>query len=453
MNKASNSQNHSNVVGINKRLGVYRYYCKRVSATETLPNGKNRTVDKMMIMLEQKKNGYAISVVHPISEFIHLPLKKGGIPSIKTQEQIANSIVNFLNFVFIENHTKYKLSSVKDLLFEHGEDYLNVYGLMGRNNAPVKKETVKRCEWNLTRLYYFLAKKDILNHITINDFDFKEYTYEVLEVKRKPESPFINVNYPNDEEETFLIHDLPHELIIPFIQTAYTYTPRIALGVAFQCFGGLRAGEVVNIARTGITPSGEFGLYGFQVIIKNRNFRPELKDIKGKGTVKKQRRQGIFPFNGELLQLLYKTHIEKYKPTDGSNALFSNRDGKAMEKFTYQREFGKLKNKFLTLLLEAKDPLLRTYGLELSSAKWSTHIGRGIFSNLIAAEATNVLQVMTARGDNNPMSSITYLNNTDKMLRLLKGNYDDMYMDLLEAKEEIISELKLNSRDRKKKDD
>lgn len=76
MNKASNSQNHSNVVGINKRLGVYRYYCKRVSATETLPNGKNHTVDKMMIMLEQKKNGYAVSVVHPISEFIHLPLKK-----------------------------------------------------------------------------------------------------------------------------------------------------------------------------------------------------------------------------------------------------------------------------------------------------------------------------------------------------------------------------------------
>ncbi|MCX2839883.1 hypothetical protein OQ279_17290, partial [Salinimicrobium sp. MT39] len=49
-----------------------------------------------------------------------------------------------------------------------------------------------------------------------------------------------------------------------------------------------------------------------------------------------------------------KTHIEKYKPTDGSNALFSNRDGKAMEKFTYQREFRKLKNRFLTLLLESK---------------------------------------------------------------------------------------------------
>lgn len=112
-----------------------------------------------------------------------------------------------------------------------------------------------------------------------------------------------------------------------------------------------------------------------------------------------------------------------------------------------------MKNRFLTLLLESKDPLLRTYGLELSSAKWSTHIGRGIFSNLISAEANNVLQVMTARGDDNPMSSITYLNNTDKMLRLLKGNYDDMYMDLLELKEEVISELKLNSRDRKKKDD
>ncbi|MFJ7738754.1 hypothetical protein ACIQ2D_20800 [Lysinibacillus sp. NPDC097287] len=450
MNKASSS--HSKIVGINKRLGVYRYYCKRVSATETLPNGKNHIVDKIMIMLEQKKSGYAVSVIHPISEFIHLPLKKGGIPSLKTQEQIANSIVNFLNFVFIEGQTKYKLSSIKDLLFEHGEDYLNVYGLVGRNNAPVKKETVKRCEWNLTRFYYFLVQKNILNYITIDDFDLKEYNNDALEVKRKPESPFINVNYPNDEEQENLIHDLPRELIIPFIQTAYTYTPRIALGVAFQCFGGLRVGEVVNIARTGITPSGEFGLYGFQIKIQNRDFRPELKNIKGKGTVKKRRRQGVFPFNGDLLQLLYKTHIEKYKAIDGTNALFSNRDGKAMEKFTYQREFRKLKNKFLTLLLESKDPLLRTYGLELSSAKWSTHIGRGIFSNLIAAEATNVLQVMTARGDDDPTSSIRYLNNTDRMLRLLKGNYDDMYMSLLEVKEEVISELKLNSRNRKKDD-
>ncbi|MGG4263918.1 hypothetical protein [Peribacillus simplex] len=444
MDSKLTNNNTKKVIEFNRRIEEYRFYQESIMVKKILMNGKEITEERILIMLEQSKNGIKKRVVHPVTEFIHRPLKRGGIPHIKTQNQVANYIVNFLNYILIEQHHIYKLNSISELCFEQGEGYLTAYGQTGRNknNTPIQKSTVKRCESYLTQFYYFLAKKNVLKSITINDFDFTEYTYDDLSINRVPESPFNFVEYPNNnaEIEKKLIHDIPKELIIPFILTALSHTPRIALGVAFQCFGGVRVGEVVNITKTGLTPSGEFGKFGFQLKLQNRNFRPDLKSISGRGTPKKKRRQGIFPFNGELLQMLYKNHLKSYKATDGSNALFVNKNGKAMAKFSYQYYFDKLKDRFLLVLGESENPLLVNYGVELSSAKWSTHICRGIFSNLIAEDAQNVLQVMSARGDNNPLSSLTYLNGSPKMLNILKDNYNDMYVDLLQKREEIHRE-------------
>jgi hypothetical protein len=431
-----------NVLRFNKRIDEYKFLQESVKIKSRLMNDKDLVEEKILIMLEESKNGMKKRVVHPVTEFIHRPLNRGGMPDIKTQAQIANYIVNFLNFILIENYHVYKLNSLSEIGFKHGSEYLTAYGQTGRhkNNNPIQKSTVERCEKYLTRFLYFLATKNVLKYVTVEDFEFREYSYDDLSIKRVPESPFYDVIYPDDNAriDKKLIHDIPKELIIPFIQTALSYTPRIALGVVFQCFGGLRVGEVVNISRTALTPSGEFGKYGFKVKIQKRDFRPDLKSITGRGTPKAVRRQGIFPFNGELLQILYKNHINSYKATDGSNALFVNANGKAMAKFSYQYYFSKLKGKFLQTLEESESVLIKNYAIELSSAKWDTHICRGIFSNLIAEDAENVLQIMSARGDKDPLSSLTYLNGTKKMLDILKDNYNDMYVELLEKRNQII---------------
>lgn len=437
--------NIDNVTGFNKRIGVYKFFNKSIKVATTLINGKEITEERILIMVEQSKNGVKKTVVHPITEFIHTPLKTGGIPSIKTQNQVANYIVNFLNFILIENYHIYKVNNITGLLFEHGTEYLTTYGQTGRTNKakPIKKSTVQRCEKYLTQLYYFLAKKNVLKHITVKDFDFTDYTYDDLSIKKIPESPFNRVQYPNTntENDINLIHDIDTELIIPFILTANEYTPRIALGVAFQCFGGLRVGEVVNITTTGITPCGNYGEFGFQIKLQDRNFRPELKSISGNGTVKKKRRQGIFPFfDGKLLQMLYKKHLKKYKATDGSNALFSNTKGQAMPKFTYEYYFNKLKEQFLKKLGESENSTLRNHGLVLKSCKWSTHIGRGIFSNLVAEQAQNILQVMSYRGDTNAQSSLPYVLGTNKSKKKLTENYNDMYTDILKTYQKIMGE-------------
>ena len=52
----------------------------------------------------------------------------------------------------------------------------------------------------------------------------------------------------------------------------------------------------------------------------------------------------------KMLEKLYKNHIDKYIATDDSNALFVNKDGKAMADFSYRYYFNKLKHKFLERL-------------------------------------------------------------------------------------------------------
>lgn len=44
--------------------------------------------------------------------------------------------------------------------------------------------------------------------------------------------------------------------------------------------------------------------------------------------------------------MLYRNHIENYPPMDGSDALFVNRDGKAMSGQSYRAYFSKLKRIF-----------------------------------------------------------------------------------------------------------
>ena len=67
--------------------------------------------------------------------------------------------------------------------------------------------------------------------------------------------PFFGVEY-NDNERHTVIHKLPLTLVVYFIDTAIMYAPRIALGICFQFFGGLRLGEVINLKRSSIKVKG-----------------------------------------------------------------------------------------------------------------------------------------------------------------------------------------------------
>lgn len=421
----------NNVVSFGKK-SRYRFVQEVCKYERVYSNDQSELKEYILIMVERDEDGIKKRIVHPISEFFLQPTSRGGRLKVNSLKTKASYIVRFLNFVLIEKKHIFKLNDVMDLRFEHGVEFLNYY-----SNTGVKKNTVVSCENELKQLYFFLSKKNVLTHVSINDFVTSEnnqsYGGEIVS------SPFYGVEYPEDDNNNVL-HYLPQELVLIFLDTALTYTPQIALGVYFQFFGGLRVGEVVNLSRASVNLKGPFGKYGIVVNIKNRRFRKDLKHHSSGGAVKKIRRQAVYPYRGNLLESIYKSHIENYKATDGSRALFVNDEGKAMTDYSYRYYFSKLKNKFIERLQNSDDVILKNYAVFLSAKKWSTHLGRGVFSNMIAEVATNITQIRQARGDNTFDASMSYLTDTEKMTNELLNNQLDMWEMLLKDVAENMRE-------------
>lgn len=422
-----NDLKKNNVINLCEEKVTYRFKQEVCKRERVLPSGKKVIKENVLIMIERIKGDSIRVKVHPISEFLLQPMRKGGLPKVGSLKTKASYIVRFLNYILIDNNSEFKINDVYDLTFEHGTEFLNYYVDTG-----VKLGTVKNCENVLKELYFFLCKKESLKYISVNDFEYEtKDNSDLYYPSEYIKSPFYGVEYPSEIQDNIL-HYLPKELIIIFIDTAITYTPEIALGVYFQFFGGLRVGEVVNISKSVITLKGPFGRYGIVVKLYDQKFRDDLKHYSSGGAVKKSRRQAIFPYKGGLLEKLYKTHISRYTATDGSNAIFVNKAGSAMADFSYTYYFSKLKNKFLERLKNSNNSDLKNYCIDLQAKKWSTHLGRGVFSNMIAEVANNIAQIRQARGDNSFDASFSYLSDSEKMAKELYNNQLDMWEMLLE---------------------
>lgn len=412
----SGTQSVSNIIRM-KTSPRYRFV-QEVCRKERKYARDEEVREYVLIMVEQDVDGRRRRIVHPISDYLLQSRISGGRLKVNSLKTKASYIVRFLNYVLIEKSSVFEVADVMDLKFEHGVEFLNYYASTG-----VKKSTVESCENELKQFYYFLAQKDVLKYISVSDFDkrMNEHTlYESIV------SPFYGVDYP-DENESDILHYLPQELLMIFIDTASVYAPRVALGIYFQFFGGLRVGEVVNISRHTIRLKGPHGKYGIVVHLKDRRFRQDLKHHSSGGAVKKARKQAVYPYKGGILEKLYKFHTENFKATDGTTALFVNDDGKAMTDYSYRYYFNRVKERFIQRFKDADDVRLKNYAVYLSSKKWSTHLGRGVFSNMIAEIATNITQIRLARGDNTFDASMSYLSDTDKMAKELYDNQIDMW--------------------------
>ncbi|OPF52407.1 hypothetical protein BH721_03900 [Clostridium baratii] len=417
----------TNVVDIREYKEKIRYrFLKEIQTdVEVLGNGQKKNRTTILIMLERVKDGVSKKVVHPLSQYLLEPKQRGGKYSPITQNNKASLIVKFLNYTLIDNGVRFNIKDFTEIGFEHGTMFLN-------SLTDISNETKDRYIAYLTKFYYYLAKKNLLHHVKVSDFEFRINNNGYNSIS----SPFYGVEY-NSYVGVGLIHKIPIELLIYFIDTALTFTPEIALGVCFQCFGGLRLGEVVNIKKSNLRVKGPFGKYGFVVNLRDNNMRDDLKHPVLGGSVKVRRKQAIFPYGGDLLQKIYKFHIEHYRCKGEDNALFVNKDGNPMADFTYRYYFNKLKYKFIERLKKSDDINLRHYAIDLESVRWSTHIGRGTFSNIVASVSKSITEIAQARGDKALDSSLTYLTDSDKMTLLLYENNTEMW----ELLEQEIDEL------------
>ncbi|MEE4567215.1 hypothetical protein V2U94_06175 [Paenibacillus polymyxa] len=375
-------------------------------------------INKHAVIVLQNKNNNRFCV-HPLTEFIFHYWK---YRAYNSQRLHANFLCSFLNYILIEHRTKYKLSSLQELQFSHGTAFLNELTKKDRSRV-----TVRKAERTLTLFYEFLAKKKLLFYV--DESVFKKKILYGKSNQKYTISPFEGVVIPKNKQ-AHIAHDLPEQYILPLIEMAVKVANPIALGVYLQCFGGIRQGEIMNIQKSDVTSIGSYGEFGLVIRLQQKNLRTDIKDSSGTSGVKKPRRQIIFPIQ-DWLQLLYKNHIEIYSCIDGSDALFVNRDGKAMSGQSYRAYFSKLKNEFLKQLRKSSNPDDLIYAIKLEEYKWSTHLGRGIFTNLLAEEANNPYDIALPRGDSNLASSLVYQGNTERMRRKIESRMQYLYKGYL----------------------
>lgn len=342
-------------------------------------------------------------IIHHLSNFI---IDKWGYKSFNTQKKHSTNIVKFLNYL-ISHYPSLKIKNLNELTVKHGSIYLSWLGTNG-----VSQETVKDAERTLVHFYIWGVNKALLSKVSLPDFKQTKTDHNTFN------SPF-KVVYPQKKIKE-IEHILPFEFIPLFLEIASTHTPRIALGIYFQIFGGLRISEVVNLKRTQVVKA--IAKKEFILKVENQNFRTDLKEHV---SVKKTRSQVVLDINGWGAALM-RQHLNLYS-SKITNALFLNTSEQPMSGRSYRQYFEKCKKQLIFTLEESNNIDHRLLAQHLKSIKWSTHIGRGTFTNLIANEAENPYEIAHLRGDSSLESALSYMVSTPRIHKKIENKLDVMH--------------------------
>ncbi len=384
---------------------------------------------------------------HPLTNFIEKEYYFRS-KSLSHQKRPAETIKLFLNYInqMIDEEDKDFVdlihTGIKGLTTLHGTRFLNYCNEELGNSY----KTVKGKEMYLSHFYFFLSKQDIL--VNKPKFRKRQVKYNSDQRREVIIAPFKDVNYPSKENNSefkkkkdLITQSNPNRFVFirEFLLTAKHYDPRIALAIAFQFYGGLRSGECMNLKTSSITTVGN-GLFGEQgMVLKIRDNQeelfPHLKDTTMVG-VKRPRDQAVL--RDSIIPFLYKEHLHwrdnfiKQANNYNKKALFFDDDGNALSGQNYRKRLHRIKDIYLNLLSETKGRI-QDYK-ELEETTWSTHIGRGSFTNLCIEAGFSVEQTAIARGDKTLGQAIHYTDiinathNITKAVNMLDSNNLDIDM-------------------------
>lgn len=331
-------------------------------------------------------------------------------PSLKLQplRTYTSRFVRFLNYAFFESDTP--AASIADITPDTVLSFLTDISASSSGRAYVKAT-----ENAVSAGLYYLWRHEMLPGFKESDFvRFSTHRGETVYLRDVRNC----YTLPAAEIEN-RIHDMDGSVVIRMLELAARYTPRIAFGVYLQIFGGLRYAEVLTLDYSDL----HFNFGGNEttlfVDIENKDHRPDVR-YGSLSKAKKPRRQIVF-YIPELFDPLYELN-QRLTAKSPSNALILNANGDPMIERSYSEYFNNLKKKLIESLLNDTDFSVRNYGRMLATSKWSTHICRGIYSNMVAGTATTTAQIARARGDSAQDSSIPYLTDSAKIREQITEN-------------------------------
>lgn len=383
-----------------------------------------------------KEEGSHFFKPHPVTDFIRTNYAKKD-NNYNTQKAASESIKRFLNWLLIENYETYKLSSFNQLRIYHIVDYLDYKkttkyikqkNLGGENVGRFRSsETLKKDAEYLFNFCLYLAKKNILPSFVGDRFiQYQKSSFSNISIF--VENGF---SFPGDEvrNKSIKITAFPDDKLITLLLKVALEgdLQMIALAVYFEIFGGLRAGEVINISRSDLNLKGQFGTRGctlsfsrkqhFWLRLRNTE-RTYLKSDIDQYPTQELEVTALFP-------IIVKNHLSLLNEVgekNKHNALFLDENNNPMSGDVYRKRFKRLKELFLKRLAKEKNP---HYSF-LSSYDWDTHIGRGIYTNLVARKAKSPEQLALWRRDKGTAVALKYLSKF-KMLKEKEEGLEELY--------------------------
>ncbi|WP_394191428.1 hypothetical protein [Paenisporosarcina quisquiliarum] len=379
----------------------------------------------------------------PITNFIKSMYRNKG-KSLSSQRNSAYAVTRFLNYITRqiseENNDFIDLKNIGlcGLGLIHGSQYISFLSLKV-NAGSLSTNYVNDQMQYLIKFYYWLKIQGIIHD------DFK---IEYKSIKRGNFERIVEVNpFDNFELGTILtgrdervlnkLSDFGsnrYNLTIKFINIARNVAPEIVLGICFQFFGGVRRSEVVNLTRQSIINHGD----GLILHIRD-NQKLLFPNVKNTSDIQVKTPRNQTLLMNDLMLNIYKEHLSRLdgfkRKNNNSNVLFaSEHTGLPITGKQYHSKFMKVKKALLNTLSTEEN--INDY-LLLAETSWSTHIGRGIFTNFLLDLGLNPTQIAIARGDRNINSALAYVDEKTAIenMKVAINNIREAY----EKRESIIN--------------
>ncbi|MEH6839083.1 hypothetical protein V7Z47_10890 [Priestia megaterium] len=353
----------------------------------------------------------------PLSNFIKTNYRNKG-KSLSSQRNSAYAVTRFLNYVDDnvksgdEEFKSLRIEGLSGLSLIHGSKYISSLSMRSRKQQLNSKYISNQIHY-LIDFYFWLKKQTIIKddfELSYKNINRGDYSYSV------PSNPFDDIElgtiFPRQSEHTGkALSDFGrnrYHLTVKLINIARMIEPEIALGVCFQFFGGLRRSEVINLTLNSIKHQDK------TLILEVRDNQELLfKDVKNSAHLQVKNPRNQLLLINDLMNEIYQSHLQninylvKENKINNKHALFiSKRSGNPLTGKQYYSKFMKVKKALLSQL--SQEESTQDY-LLLSENCWSTHIGRGVFTNFLLDIGLNVTQVAIARGDKNINSSLAYV--------------------------------------------
>ncbi|MEA0554878.1 hypothetical protein U1P98_09845 [Lysinibacillus irui] len=379
---------------------------------------KGELIDDFRTFIVMEFYDSEIIIPHPITEFIHQKYEKKGLEP-NTIKSYAEDLKKFLEYCKKNKNE----NGLKDLCIDDGVDYMKYVNERVRLKE-IKPNNIRRIELVLVDFFYWLKEINILDQEELQEqskWVYGETGY--IEVRK---NFFHNIRYgipfnkreSNSRVKDRILHDFGNKRYkncIEFLNFARIIAPEIALGIAFQFFGGLRKGEVVNLLKSSVSRASESSTDIFYVNVAN-NYNQIFKNKTNytHEQVKVERKQ--FILNVPIVNELYVEHMKKLQniKTDSPALFVSYRSGKPICGQSYLKKFNLIKEMFLNYVM-INNKSLYEY---LTSREWSSHFGRGVYTNLLIYDLNwGASEVRLARGDKSLEATMSYIEEANIVTR------------------------------------